>query len=108
MIFANPSWLAGAALGLLAGLAITIPAHQGNAFLTAPGVFLGLIAAGIGSLVSLSLLFVFKKRSNAVVGLSAGFLMMLAVLVLLPFFWPYSKSDGPKPMADETTQGKTP
>lgn len=101
-------WLmGGAVLGLLAGLAITVPAHQGDPFLTAPGVFLGLVFACIGSLVSLSLLF-FKKGSDIVAGLCSGFLMMLVVLVLLPLVWPYSKSDGPKPMAGETKDGRTP
>jgi hypothetical protein len=107
MTTSNLTWLAGGVvLGLLASLAITVPAHQGNPFLYAPGVFLGLVVAGIGSLVSLSLLLFFKKRSHAVVGLCACFLMMLAVLVLLPLVWPYSKSAGPKPLGHETIDGR--
>ncbi len=105
----NLNWVVGgAALGLLIGLAITVPAHWGNPFLTAPGIFLGLVVAVIGSVVSLSLLMFFKKRSHTVVGLCSGFLTMLAVLVLLPLAWPYSKSDGPKPLAHETNDGRTP
>jgi hypothetical protein len=98
----NRNWVVGgAAIGLLIGLAITVPAHQNSPFLTAPGVFLGLVVAVIGSVVSLSLLVFFKKRSHTVVGLFSCFLMMLAVLVLLPFAWPYPNSGGPKPLAHE-------
>lgn len=83
MTTANLNWLVGGAvLGLLIGFAITVPAHYGNPFLTAPGILLGLVVAAIGSFVSLSLLLFFKKRGRAVMGLCACFLMMLAVLAL--------------------------
>jgi 4-amino-4-deoxy-L-arabinose transferase-like glycosyltransferase len=103
MISANlNSLVGGAAIGLGLGLAITVPAHRNNPFLAAPGVFLGLLVAVLGSIVSLSLLLFFKKRGRAVVGFCACFVMMLAVLALLPFAWPYQQADGPKPLSDET------
>ena len=98
----NLNWLLGGSVGLLIGLAIIVPAHFGNAFLTAPGIFLGLLVAAIGSIVSLSLVLFFKRRGSVVVGCCACFLMMLAVLALLPFAWPYPKPDGPRPLAQET------
>jgi 4-amino-4-deoxy-L-arabinose transferase-like glycosyltransferase len=103
MISTNLNWLVGGAvLGLVIGLAITVPAHNDNPFLAAPGVFLGLLVAALGSIVSVSLLLFFKKRGGAVVGLTACFVMMLAVLTLLPLAWPYPKADGPRPLTDGT------
>lgn len=101
MIVPNLNWLAGgAALGLLAALAITIPAHYDNPFLTAPGLFLGLVVAGIGSLASVMMLLLVKRRSRMAAGLCGFFLMMLAVLVLAPSAWPYPMSDEAKPLTD--------
>ena len=69
---------------------------------TATGIFLALLVAAIGSIVSLSLVLFFKRRGSVVVGCCACFVMMLAVLALLPFAWPYPKPDGPRPLAQET------
>lgn len=102
MIGPNLNWLVGGAVvGLVIGLAITVPAHQENPFLSAPGIFFGLVVAALGSIVSLSLLLFLKKRGHAVVGLCACFVMMLAVLTLLPFAWPYPKAEEPRPLSHE-------
>lgn len=102
MITPNLNWLVGgAAVGLVIGLAITVPAHQDNPFLSAPGILLGLVVAALGSIVSLSLLLFLKKRGRAVVGLCACFVTMLAVLAVLPFAWPYPKAEGPMPLSHE-------
>ena len=105
MISMNLNWLVGGSfVGLVIGLAITVPAHKENPFLAAPGVFLGLIVAAIGSIVSLSLILFFKKRGRGVVGSCACFVMMLAVLTLVPFAWPYPGSEGPSPLTDGTRE----
>ena len=103
MIASNFNWLVcGAAVGLAIALAITVPAHQDNPFLAAPGIFFGLVVAAVGTIVSLSLIMFFRKRGRAVVALCGCFVMMLAVLALLPFAWPYPKAEGPRPFAHDT------
>jgi len=102
----NIKWpVLGVSLGFVAGLAISVPAHRANPILAAPGVFLGLIIACVGTVVT-AVLLLFGKHGGPLVALFATFLMMLAVLVLLPLIWPYPGSEGTKPLARITMEGR--
>ncbi len=101
----NGRWrMQGAIVGFGIGLSLTLLAHRSEPFESAPLIFLALLVAALGGLISLSLLVFRKKPHPIVVCAFSCFATMLAVLVVVPLIWPYPQSAPPKPLSSVVDQ----
>lgn len=88
-------------LGLLIGIAVSVYAHSGNGFETAPVVVLGMIVATLGAAASGVLIFMLGRRGNLVSGIGIFSAAILFALILVPIVWPYPKAPGPVPLNEQ-------
>lgn len=92
--------------GLLIGAAVTLYAHTGSGFETAPLVFLGLATSAVAGLGSVCLILVFGRRGRLVSAIGVFAVGMLLSLVVVPIIWPYPTAVGPLPLAAHPSASK--
>jgi len=88
-------------VGASLGLFVLALAHSGDGFESGPLVFLALIVSVLG-LLTAGALFLAGKRGRGMQGVASFSVGMLLVLVIGPIIWPYPKSDGPRPIPEDS------